>query len=196
MKNYLLLLFAILLFVGCTNEKENIQKTNLEKAEKKLDSVLEEVKKFGPNLTSRPVTIIVNLIQDIPNPLPKGDTIVNYIQLVEGNSGSVIGNPKDFTVTVFAGQTVTWKGKKLPGITGPKPRINSIIKKSGEDVLKPGSGTRVNSNGENNATGNDIRYTVKAKGKLDLGTREQYSIEIQINGNSYTIDPVLEYHDN
>ena len=195
MKNYLLLLFAFLLLAGCDQKREN-QNNQLKKVEKECDSVLEEVKKFGPNLNSRPVTIDVVLLKKIPDPLPKGDNIVNYIQLVEGNSGSVIGNPKDYTVIVFAGQTVAWKGKKLPGVSGQKPRIDAIKKKSGKDVLEPGSGTRIDSTDQNMEKGNDIRYRVKGKGELQNGAEEHYNIEISINGTTYKIDPVLKLHDN
>jgi len=197
MKNYLLVLFAFILLVGCDQRRGN-QNNELQKVEKKCDSVLEEIKKFGPNLNSRPVTIDVILIKEIPDPLPKGDTIVNYIQLVEGNSGSVIGNPKDYTVIVYAGQTVAWKGKKLPKVSGQKPRIDAIKKKSGEDVLEPGSGTRIDSTDINMEEGNDIRYRVKGKGELQNGAEEHYKIEISIGqGNKkkqYTIDPVIKYH--
>ena len=186
MKNYLLLLFTFLLIVGCDQERKK-QEFQLQKIEKELDSVSKVMETFGPDLMLKDVTIEVTLIEELPKNLPK-DEIVNYIQFVEGNSGSIIGNPKDFTVIVFEGRKVKWKGKKLPRISGQKPRIDSIIKKSGEDIIQ-GNGTRVNN-------GNDLEFEVTTG--LNDGAEEQYKIVISFgqgrNMITFPIDPIIKFH--
>jgi len=111
--------------------------------------------------------------------------------LVEGNSGSVIGNPKDFTVIVYAGRTVKWKGKKLPGVSGQNPRIESIIMKddisNNKDIIT--NGRRVDGD-------NDMEFDVKQK--MNLGDTEHYKIMISFGQNekkkTFEIDPKAVYH--
>ncbi len=191
MKNYLLVLFAFLLLAGCDQSKKNQQDLLNEKTEE-LESVLKKMKIFGPDLTPRNVTIEVRLIKKLPENVPVDSININdYIQLVEGNSGSVIGNPKDFTVIVYAGRTVKWKGKKLPGVSGQKPRIESIIMKgnisNNKDIIT--NGRRVDGD-------NDMEFDVKQN--MNLGDTEHYKIMISFGQNekkkTFEIDPKAVYH--
>jgi len=191
MKNYLLILFAFVLLAGCNQSKKNQQDLPNEKTEE-LESVLKKMKIFGPDLTPRNVTIEVRLIKKLPENVPVDSININdYIQLVEGNSGSVIGNPKDFTVIVYAGRTVKWKGKKLPGVSGQNPRIESIIMKddisNNKDIIT--NGRRVDGD-------NDMEFDVKQK--MNLGDTEHYKIMISFGQNekkkTFEIDPKAVYH--
>ena len=147
-----------------------------------------------PPLEPKNVTIEVVLLQELPEDLPE-EEIVNYIQLVDGNSGSVIGYPTNFTVSVFAGKKVKWKGKKLPGVSGQKPRIDSISMKVGipNNVDLVENGQRIN---DENQQDNDLEFTVKSN--LNPGDMEHYKIVISFgqgnNKKSFPIDPILNWH--
>jgi len=184
MKNYLLLLFAILLFVGCTNEKESIQKKNLEKAHKTIDSITKDMKNFGPDLTPKDVTIEVMLIKEVP----EGATdLKDYIQFYNrGESvGSIIGKPNEFTTIVYGGKKVKWKGIKFD--TLKKPKIKLITKEKGGDFI--------NWKGNNKPSSDDeIKLHVKSKDSVTKTTDIKYTIEITINGTTYPIDPILKFH--
>ncbi|MCA0933321.1 hypothetical protein LCM02_12735 [Lutimonas saemankumensis] len=190
MKNYLLVLFAFLLLAGCDQGKKQ-QNLLLQKTQE-LDSVLNVMEIFSPDLTPRDVTIEVKLIKQLPKEYLLDTININdYIQLVEGNSGSIIGQPQNFTVTVFAGKKVKWKGKKLPGVSGQKPRIEAITMKDDvpDNVDLIANGTRIDGD-------NDMEFDVKQN--MNLGDKERYKIIISFGqGNkkqTTTIDPVLNYH--
>lgn len=194
MKNYLLVLFAFLLLAGCDQSKKNQQDLLNEKT-KELESVLKKMEIFGPDLRKRQVTIEVVLIKELPENVPVEEININeYIQLVEaeGKTGSIIGNPKDFTVNVFAGERVKWKGKRLPGVSGQNPRIESITMKDGIPNNK-----EIITNGRRVDGDNDMEFDVKEN--MNLGDKEHYKIMISFgqgkNKKTFTIDPILRYHE-
>ena len=191
MKKYLLLLFAILLLVGC-------QKTKNEPADP------EDSKKLIQELERENVNILVSLLKEHPENRLNSNELADYIQLSVDNRngayGTIIGDPKSFkkfTVDVFANMTVTWKGSKLAGIGGQKPRIEIIARKKTQvqesrPKVIPDNGTRVGPNGD------DLEFKVNSGNGLQNGYEEEYDIKITIKKKDstyeYNIDPVIRYH--
>jgi hypothetical protein len=188
MKNYLLLLFAFLLLAGCKEAKKN------EVAP--VDPTAPLLAPPPPTLVRENVTIEVMIVREIPDNITQ-DEIVNYIQLYVANQngkyGSILGNPSEFTVDVFSNFWVKWKGKKLNGIPGANPKIDSIKMKdrAGNVNILDGNGRRT---GPNN---NDLEFDVLNSG-VQEDSKEYYNIFIKVRiGNEwkqFTIDPVLKYH--
>jgi len=132
--------------------------------------------------------IYVQLIKEIPKPMPDGKTIYDYIQLFD-NHGNFAINNKDsiekFTSPVFGKKKVKWKNSTSNRENRIKfSQINLKIVGDSKDLLK---GQSTSSNGA------EIVGEVKDSGLIS-GDTETYSIEITINGNPYTIDPILKFH--
>ena len=161
MKNYLLISLVFLLLLGC----KCIQQGQVE-----------------PELESKPVTINLMLIKEIPDDV---SDLKDYIQFyVEGDSvGSIIGKPNEFTADVFAGKKVKWKSAKE---SIHKIKIKKIILKDtvgNVDILDSG-----------NISNDTDELEKKVKKNLKDGVIEFYSLEIEIEQKKDTIDPMLKYH--
>ena len=195
MKNYALLLIAFLLLIGC----EKSTKTPASP----VDSPVQK-REAIPELKPEDVDIMVILLKEHPDKKLSNNELAEYIQLTVNNSngvyGTIIGDPKSFikfTVDVFAKKTVTWKGGKLAGIGGQKPRIEIIAQKErqvqerGPKII-PDKGTRVGPNGD------DLKFTVNSDSSLQKGDEEEYDIKINIKQRDstyvYIIDPIIRYH--
>lgn len=164
MKNYLLISLAFILLLACNGEKQP----------KAAPAV--------PELISKPVTINLMLIKEIPDGV---DDLNDYIQFyAEGDScGSVIGKPNEFTTTVFAGKKVKWKSAK--------ESIHKIkVKKL---ILKDVAGN-INILESGNISQDPDEVERKVKKDLENGVIEIYGLEIEIEKKPYTIDPKLQYH--
>jgi len=163
MKNYLLLLFAFLLLVGCNQSQQN----NNEDLAPPVDKTI----------------IFIRLIDEIPE---NETNIYPYIQLYD-NDGNIAQNNKDaiekFTSPVHAGKKVKWKSsnKSIERIKIKKINFKQI--QGSIDILD-----------SQNISGNNEEVERKVKTKLENGDKEHYSINIEIDGKPYTIDPVLEFH--
>lgn len=195
MKNYLILVFGFLLLVAC--------KKNTKTPVHPEDPPVQQSEPI-PELKPEDVNIMVTLLKEHPDKKLSKNELAEYIQLTVNNSngvfGSIIGDPNSFakfTVDVFAKKAVTWKGDKLSGIAGQKPRIEIIAQKeikSKESRPKviPVKGTRVGQNGDN------LKFIVNSGNGLKDGDEEEYNIQIKIKKSSatytYTIDPVIKYH--
>lgn len=129
--------------------------------------------------------IFIRLIDEIPE---DETNIYPYIQLYD-NDGNISKNNKTsiekFTSPVYAGKKVKWKSSKK-SIEKIKVKKISFKQINGSiDVL----------DNQNISTNKDeVERIVKTN--LKEGDEEHYSIDIVIDGNPYTIDPVLKFHDN
>ena len=134
--------------------------------------------------------IYVQLIEEIPKSMPDDKTIYNYIQLFDNHGNFAINNEtsiKSFTSPVFKGNKVKWKNATSNRKNRIKfLQINLKIVGDSKDLLK---GQYTSSDGA------EIVGEVKGSNLLS-GDTETYSIKIEVNEKTYTIDPVLEYHDN
>ena len=184
MKNYLLVLFALLMFAGCKETKKN------EEAPVAPDP---EQKEENNKLTSDNTIIYIKVMDDLPLPGEFGNqkTIYDYVILFD-NHGNISSNDK-VSITAFA--SPVYKNKKVKWIKSNdsnkemKIKITKKSKSENKDFLK---------DKKSNPDGS-IEFDIKVKDKngndFKKGNKEYYNIIIEINGKKYPpIDPVLEWH--
>lgn len=164
MKNYLLVLFAFLLLVGCKNDK-----------------------KATAQAPPADITIIfIRLIDEIP----EGEAnIYPYIQLYD-NYGNVSQSNKEsiekFTSPVYSGRRVKWKKSN---VSLQQIRVKKILKKiNGELELLSKQNISENENEvvrvvkTNLSEGKEEHYSIE----ISIGQGR--------HKKDYTIDPIIKYH--
>jgi len=168
MKNYVLVLFAFLLIAGSSR----IMAQDFEQTKRTI--------------------IYVKLRAEVPTDMPDGNTIYNYIVLYDNHGNLAIKDQNlitNFTSPAFANgifnKKIKWKGVKSDFDPNYRPKVTNISKKSDENQNFTYLKNRKEINGA-------IEYKVKKKVPDQI--TESYTITIEINGETYTIDPIIRYH--
>jgi len=166
MKNYVLVLFAFLLIAGSSR----IIAQDFEQTKRTI--------------------IYVKLIDKIPPKIPEDQNIYNYIVLYDNHGNFADSDEteiRNFTSPAFVDRKfqkkIKWKGVKFN--SNYRPIIKNIKNKLNPDEDFRFLENRIEKNGA-------IEYKVKKKVPDQI--TESYTITIEINGETYTIDPIIRYH--
>jgi len=175
MKNYLLVLFTFALLFG-SNQEIKSQDCN------------------SPNPSDKNTIIYLKISEEIPSDLPNNEAIYNYISICDNHS-SQEANDKD-QITNFTSDVYKSAGiltfKKRNKVTW-NAIYNGTLDIKIKNIIPKGSGNiDYLTNERVSSSGDSLDFKLKRKRFPD--SDNPYNIIITIDGNDYTIDPVMKYH--